>query len=63
MSELINKFEFMPGKGGGIQVLYKNFIYNRKLSTRYQCISCNSTILINPYLLTVTKEPYLYFGH
>ena len=63
MAELFNKFEFIAGKGGSIQVLYKNRIYNKCLGIKYKCSSCSSVLSINPTLLTVIKETTLHFGH
>ena len=63
MAELFNKLEFIAGKGGSIQVLYKNRIYNKCLGINYKCSSCPSVLGINPIFLTVTKEPSLNFGH
>ena len=63
MAELLNKFEFISGKGGSIQVLNKNCIYNKCLVIKYKCSSCLSVLSINRTLFTVTKEPTLHFGH
>ena len=56
MAELLNKFEFIIGKGGSIQGLYKYRIYNKFMGIKYKCCSCPSVLSINPTLLNVSKE-------
>ena len=61
MAELLNKLQFITGKGESIQVLYKNRINKKCLGLSYKSSSCPSVFSINSTVLTVTKEPTLNF--
>ena len=66
MSDII-KFYFNTGRGGCLQLLFKNQqqINNKLSEDNYKCIQtkCSSVIGVNKSFLTVTKEPTARNGH
>ena len=68
MSQILNanKFEFVDGSRlGSIQILYRNYLYNKHKVKSWKCKEkgCNSTINVDEEFLTVTREPSQHKDH